>query len=103
MRKYYNWKMEGKPYPKTFTEDRINRLNELGFEWRLKDANSVLDHEDETQGEALMDVARRQPRDTIINMTVPRSVPERQRPMEGVCRLEPYRTNLPIYEQRGWM
>jgi len=37
MRKYHGWKEDGKPYPSTFTEERIARLNELGFEWRLKD------------------------------------------------------------------
>ena len=37
MRKYHGWKQDGKPYPTTFTEERISRLNELGFEWRLKD------------------------------------------------------------------
>lgn len=37
MRKYHGWKEDGKPYPTTFTEERIARLNELGFEWRLKD------------------------------------------------------------------
>ena len=37
MRKYHGWKEEGKPYPTTFTDERISRLNELGFEWRLKD------------------------------------------------------------------
>lgn len=37
MRKYHGWKEDGKPYPTTFTDERIARLNELGFEWRLKD------------------------------------------------------------------
>lgn len=37
MRKYHGWKEDGKPYPTTFTDERIGRLNELGFEWRLKD------------------------------------------------------------------
>ena len=37
MRKYHGWKEDGKTYPTTFTEGRISRLNELGFEWRLKD------------------------------------------------------------------
>ena len=37
MRKYHGWKEDGKPYPTTFTDERIARLNVLGFEWRLKD------------------------------------------------------------------
>mmetsp|Transcript_19905 Transcript_19905/g.22246 ORF Transcript_19905/g.22246 Transcript_19905/m.22246 type:complete len:715 (-) Transcript_19905:17-2161(-) len=37
MRKYHGWKEDEKPYPTTFTDERISRLNELGFEWRLKD------------------------------------------------------------------
>ncbi|VEU41046.1 unnamed protein product [Pseudo-nitzschia multistriata] len=37
MRKYHGWKEDGKSYPSTFTDERISRLNELGFEWRLKD------------------------------------------------------------------
>lgn len=37
MRKYHGWKEDGKPYPTTFTDERITRLNELGFEWRLKE------------------------------------------------------------------
>ena len=37
MRKYHGWKEDGKPFPTTFTDERIARLNELGFEWRLKD------------------------------------------------------------------
>jgi Helicase associated domain len=37
MRKYRSWKEEGKPYPATFTDERIRRLDELGFEWRLKE------------------------------------------------------------------
>lgn len=41
MRKYYGWKEDGKPYPSTFTEERIARLNELDFEWRLKDATPM--------------------------------------------------------------
>ena len=49
MRKYHGWKEDGKPYPTTFTEERISRLNELGFEWRLKDTplKAVIKAEDE--------------------------------------------------------
>lgn len=38
MRKYRAWKDEGKSYPSTFTEERIRRLDDLDFEWRLKEA-----------------------------------------------------------------
>jgi hypothetical protein len=49
MRKYHGWKEDGKPFPTTFTDERIARLNELGFEWRLKDTplKSGLKTEDE--------------------------------------------------------
>jgi hypothetical protein len=105
MRKYFSWKIEGKAFPKTFTEDRINRLNELGFEWRLKDANTLLDNEDPKQDAALIDnVTRRELHDTGKDVPIPRPIHERQMAVqEEVGRFEPYRTNVSIYEQRGWM
>lgn len=103
MRKYFSWKMEGKPYPKTFTDDRIQRLNELGFEWRLKDSNSLIDQDDQKQDAAMMDVARRPTRDTAMDMAMHRQNSERAMTVDEMGRFEPYRTNVSIYEQRGWL
>jgi hypothetical protein len=100
MRKYYTWKQEGKNYPKTFTDERVQRLNELGFEWRLKDANI-----DQSQRqEPAIDVARRphQQRDTM-EAALHRQVNEKPMTMEEMNRYEPFRANVNIYEQRGWL
>lgn len=108
MRKYYNWKMEGKTYPKTFTDDRIHRLNELGFEWRLKDGTPMMEQEDQKPEAAMMGVAG------VVDMTGPielarrigagmDNAAHRQMAPEDVNRYEPYRTNVGIYEQRGWL
>ena len=37
MREYYECKEGGKEYPTILTEDRIGRLNELEFEWKLNE------------------------------------------------------------------
>jgi hypothetical protein len=97
--RYYSWKQEAKTYPKTFTDDRIHRLNELGFEWRLKDG-STADNLDPKMD--VMDVPRqaempfqRQPNDGAAR-------PRVDDMMDG-SRFEPYRANIGIYEQRGWV
>lgn len=97
MRKYYTWKHDGKNYPKTFTDERIQRLNELGFEWRLKDAN--IDHSDKQ--EPMMDVARRPQRDTM-EAVLHRQVNDKPMTMEEMNRYEPFRANM-YEQQRGWL
>ncbi|KAL3920465.1 MAG: hypothetical protein SGILL_003251 [Bacillariaceae sp.] len=98
MRKYYSWKQDGKNYPKTFTDERIQRLNELGFEWRLKDAN--IDHSD--KAEPVMDVARRPQRDGM-ETALHRQANEKPMTMEEMNRYEPFRAANVMYEQRGWL
>ncbi|KAG7357092.1 helicase domain protein [Nitzschia inconspicua] len=105
MRKYFSWKMEGKSYPKTFTDDRIQRLNELGFEWRLKDPTSGTDVEDQKPEATILgfagvgdiaDMARR------VGVTMD-NVAHRPLTADEVNRFEPFRTNASLYEQRGWL
>jgi hypothetical protein len=100
MRKYYSWKMEGKPFPRTFTDERIQRLNELGFEWRLKESNPLLDHEDHKPEAAMMDVARRVGTTIDVGSHRPTQGPAA---VDDINRYEPYRTNITMYEQRGWL
>lgn len=106
MRKYYSWKMEGKAYPKTFTEERIHRLNDLGFEWRLKDGTLLMEQDDQKPEAAMMGVAG-------VSITTGAmggaqgsgmdNAVHRQMAPEDVNRYEPFRTNVGIYEQRGWL
>ncbi|KAL3908980.1 MAG: hypothetical protein SGARI_002818 [Bacillariaceae sp.] len=108
MRKYYTWKQEGKNYPKTFTDERIQRLNELGFEWRLKDANV-----DQTERQEPMDAARRPQGGTTMEAALHRQVNEKPMTMEEMNRYEPFRANVNpnlnmnpnvhMYDQRGWL
>ena len=101
MRKYYTWKQEGKTYPKTFTDERIQRLNELGFEWRLKDANV-----DQPERQELpVDAARRPQGGTTMEAALHRQVNEKPMTMEEMNRYEPFRANVNVnmYDQRGWL
>lgn len=98
MRKYHTWKQEGKTYPKTFTDERIHRLNELGFEWRLKDTG--IDQPE--RQEPPMDAARR-PQGNTMEAVLNRQVNEKPMTMEEMNRYEPFRANVNIYEQRGWL
>jgi hypothetical protein len=99
--RYYSWKQDGKTFPKTFTDDRVHRLNELGFEWRLKDSNNTdnLDTKMEaidTRRQPEMAFQQRQPNDNVARQ------PRVDDMMDG-GRYEPYRANIGIYEQRGWV
>ena len=105
MRKYYTWKSEGKNYPKTFTDERINRLNELGFEWRLKDSN--VEQPERQEPQPPMDVVRRPlVGGTTMEAALHRQVNVNEKPMtmEEMNRYEPFRANPNMqYEQRGWL
>ena len=101
MRKYYTWKQEGKNYPKTFTDERIQRLDELGFEWRLKDTN--IDQPERQEPPPPMDAARRPLGGTTMEAALHRQANEKPMTMEEMNRYEPFRANVNMYEQRGWL
>jgi hypothetical protein len=116
MRKYYNWKEEGKPFPLTFTQERIDRLNELGFEWRLKDVPGSNTKAETSEAQAAVATARSQDPDFPAGES---NAPTHRHSTGGsggnktVVRLEemedgsryepPFRANVTMYEQRGWL
>jgi hypothetical protein len=114
MRKYYNWKEEGKPCPATFTQERVDRLNELGFEWRLKDIPGSIVKAEMSEAQAAVAAAHNQDPDMPIEVDVSaqghsaegsgsnKSAVRLDDLIDG-ARYEPFRANVSMYEQRGWL
>jgi hypothetical protein len=115
MRKYYNWKEEGKPCPATFTQERIERLNELGFEWRLKDTPGSNIKAETSEAQAAVAAARN---NHDAGLPIEANSPATRHGTGGAggsksgvrledlldgSRYEPFRANVTMYEQRGWL
>jgi hypothetical protein len=121
MRKYYNWKEEGKACPATFTQERIDRLNELGFEWRLKDTPGSSTKAETSEAQAAVAAAATRNDSSMTGET--QHSPFSRQGMNGGggggqggnksgvrledlldgSRYEPFRANVTMYEQRGWL